>query len=328
MRCCPSPKIVPSPRSRSTERALLILATAGLLVACGSEAPEKIQQTPAVAEPPIIVMGSAQAQFSAVKWPAALPGASVIGSYTRGCLARGVALPLDGAHWQVMRPSRNRYWGHPSLVSFVERLADKASRSGWRGLLVGDLGQPRGGPAPTGHASHQIGLDVDIWLTPMPARLYSDVERETTPARSMLKLHTITVDRKLFTSAQATFIKRAAEFDEVTRIFVNPGIKKALCKGAGRDRAWLGKVRPWRGHDEHIHVRLRCPAGEAMCQAQDAPPDGDGCGKELTSWLKSTDWLPSAGPEPPIPPVPMSALPNACAQVVQAPDAQRTAVNR
>jgi len=31
----------------------------------------------------------------------------------------------------------------------------------------------------------------------------------------------------------------------VQRIFVNPAIKKALCREAGGDRAWLQKVRPW-----------------------------------------------------------------------------------
>ena len=77
-----------------------------------------------------------------------------------------------------------------------------------------------------------------------------------------------------------------------------------------------------------MHVRLRCPAGEAMCQAQDPPPVGDGCGAELTAWLKSKDWLPGAGPEPTMQPIPMSALPAACAQVVQAPDVQQTATNR
>src|SRR5579862_1298951 len=39
----------------------------------------------------------------------ASPGpAQAIGTYTKGCLAGGVALPADGPNWQVMRPSRNR----------------------------------------------------------------------------------------------------------------------------------------------------------------------------------------------------------------------------
>ena len=60
----------------------------------------------------------------------------------------------------------NRNWGHPELIQFIEQLSEKAARNGWRGLLIGD--QPRGGPLLAGHTSHQLGLDVDIWLTPMP----------------------------------------------------------------------------------------------------------------------------------------------------------------
>jgi len=268
-----------SPRSRPTSRALLALALATLIVGCEAAPPRVETSAPAVGPPPVaVVAGSAQAQFSAVRLPAAISGPGVIGSYSKGCLARAEALPLDGPHWQVMRTSRNRYWGHPSLIAFIKTLAERESQAGWQGLLVGDLGQPRGGPSPTGHASHQIGLDVDIWLTPAPARRYSDAERETTPAPSMLQAQSIEVDHNVFTPAHAELIKRAAQFGEVERIFVNPGIKKALCDRAGSDRDWLAKVRPWRGHDEHMHVRLRCPAGETMCTSQDEPPAGDGCG--------------------------------------------------
>ena len=91
-----------------------------------------------------------------------------IGFYSKGCLSGAVALPINGATWQVMRLSRNRNWGHPNLVQFLERLAAQGPKTGWRGLLVGDMSQPRGGPMLTGHASHQVGLDADIWLTPMP----------------------------------------------------------------------------------------------------------------------------------------------------------------
>src|SRR5882724_2272336 len=101
-----------------------------------------------------------------------------IGFYAKGCLAGAQALPVNGKTWQVMRLSRNRNWGHPNLVEFLERLADQAPKTGWRGLLLGDMSQPRGGPMMGGHASHQVGLDTDIWLTPMPDRELSREERE------------------------------------------------------------------------------------------------------------------------------------------------------
>ena len=94
--------------------------------------------------------------------------AKAIGYYTRGCLAGGQALAVDGPAWQAMRLSRNRNWGHPKLISYLERFAKQVKeQDGWPGLLIGDLSQPRGGPMLTGHRSHQMGLDADIWLNPM-----------------------------------------------------------------------------------------------------------------------------------------------------------------
>src|SRR5258708_38555203 len=94
----------------------------------------------------------------------------VIGFYAKGCLAGARAMPINGPTWQVMRLSRNRNWGHPSLVQSIEHLSARGTKGGWPGLLVGDMSQPRGGPMITGHASHQVGLDADIWLRPMPDR--------------------------------------------------------------------------------------------------------------------------------------------------------------
>jgi penicillin-insensitive murein endopeptidase len=63
---------------------------------------------------------------------------------------------------------------------------------------------------------------------------------------------------------------------------VNTAIKKALCRDAGKDRAWLGKVQPWLGHDWHFHVRLNCPADSPDCEPQPPRPAGDGCtGSEM-----------------------------------------------
>jgi penicillin-insensitive murein endopeptidase len=51
-----------------------------------------------------------------------------------------------------MRLSRNRNWGHPELVKFLERFAPLAAKAtGWMGILIGDMAQPRGGPLPFGH---------------------------------------------------------------------------------------------------------------------------------------------------------------------------------
>ena len=215
-----------------------------------------------------------------------VPPVESIGAYNRGCLAGGQALPLDGDGYQVMRISRARYFGHPDLVRFIETLAADLHRDGYPGLLVGDLAQPRGGPMSSGHRSHQIGLDADIWFMPAPDRRLTDDERETLPAQSMVAADGtgVTAD---WGAPQIAALRRAAEAPEVERIFVNPAIKRELCATITADRGWLAKIRPWWGHDAHFHVRLACPADQYACVAQAPVPPQDGCDAGLDWWFSA-----------------------------------------
>jgi penicillin-insensitive murein endopeptidase len=238
--------------------------------------------------------------FGAVDAPAPL-AARAIGSYAKGCLAGAVSLPINGPDWQVMRLSRNRNWGHPRLLDYLERLAsDARALDGWPGLLIGDMSQPRGGPMITGHTSHQVGLDADIWLTPMPDRILTREEREEISAVSMLK-DPFSVNPSVFTALQVKLLRRAASYPQVARIFVHPAIKRALCEQAGKNRAWLGKVRPWWNHFYHFHVRLTCPPGMESCGNQPPTKDDDGCGQELAEWYKMLRQSEIAMARPPVP---------------------------
>ena len=263
----------------------------------------------------------ARTLFGHARTPATLAPAA-IGFYTHGCLAGGVALPLTGTRWQVMRPSRNRNYGHPALVRFLERLAEKGPALGWNGLLVGDMAQARGGPMLSGHASHQVGLDADIWLTPMPKRELTRTEREKMSATSMVARNRLDVNPTIWTAQHVAIIRAAASDPEVERIFVNPAIKKALCRYAGVDREWLRTVRPWPGHDYHFHVRMGCPAESIDCKPQDPPPVGDGCGDELDYWFKPEVMHPKPKPVvpgKPVSPLTLADLPPACRTVIEAP---------
>ncbi len=236
-----------------------------------------------------------------------------IGAYERGCLEGAVELPADGPNWQVMRPSRNRAWGQPALIRFIEALAPKLpALAGWPGLLIGDIGQPRGGPMLTGHGSHQIGLDADIWLAPMPGRRLSRAEREEMSATDVVAAGGRDVDPAIWTAAHRRLLEAFARQPRVARIFVNPAIKRALCREAGADRAWLTKIRAWWGHDYHFHLRLSCPPGQGECRDQMPPPPGDGCGKQLAWWF-----TPEARHPPPSHgrPLLVGDLPRACAAV-------------
>src|SRR6516162_3992461 len=147
-----------------------------------------------------------------------------IGGYFDGCLAGAVPLQITGPTWQVMRLSRNRNWGNPQLVRFIQRFAMNAKKVGWNGLLVGDMSQPRGGPMLSEHRSHQIGLDVDIWFTPMPDHVQSREEREFSSATDVVAPDQLDVDPEVWTLRHTELIRTAAQDPVVIRILVNAAI--------------------------------------------------------------------------------------------------------
>ena len=169
----------------------------------------------------------------------------------------------------------------------------------------------------SGHASRQMGLDVDLWLIPAPHPGLSAAEREELSAVSMLRPGVREVDPARFGPGQAAPIHRAAQSPQVERVFIHPTLKQALCAGVGGDRAWLAKVRPRWGRDEPFHVQLACPPDQPDCHAHKAPPPGDGCGAELAWWLSDEPWKPEAiGPSKPLR---MADMPSACQAVLVAP---------
>src|SRR4030088_2942670 len=258
--------------------------------------------------------------------PAAMP-TRVVGFYAHGCIAGAEALPINGDTWQVMRLSRNRNWAHPDMVALLKRLAAQAHKdAGWPGSLVGDMSQPRGGPMLTGHASHQVGLDADIWLTPMPNRQLSRNEREEMSAIMMVRADRLDIDPNAWTPNHLAVIRAAAQEPSVQRIFVNAAIKKALCREAKGDRNWLSKVRPMYGHDYHFHLRIKCPPGSSECESQPEPSadEGSRAGDPANCFKDSTiPPKPPKVPPKPKPPMTLAQLPAACRQILAAPDAKQ-----
>ncbi len=317
-----APSSHPGPSSQST-RAAPVQSSTKSPAAATSQAPSAAPTTPTTPSP-VSAPVAAKQLFGAVKLPAPIK-ASAIGGYADGCLAGARALPVDGKAWQAMRLERNRNWGHPALVKWLETFAvDAQKHDGWNGLLVGDMSQPRGGPMLTGHASHQIGLDADIWFTPMPDRRLTEQERRDMSATSMLARNQIEVDPAVWDERRARIIKRAASSPDVERIFVHPAIKKALCNSAanfGPDRSWLSKVRAYWSHHYHFHVRIGCPKDSASCKGQPPPPTDDGCGKELDDWMKRISAPPpppyTGPPKAPPPPMTLDRLPAECRVVLE-----------
>ncbi len=277
---------------------------AALLLAIGA---------PAAAEPPAKTLFGAANRGSAQK-------AASFGSYAKGCLAGAEQLPQTGPTWQAMRLSRNRNWGHPVLIDFLQDLSRKAARQkGWNGIYIGDMSQPRGGPMLSGHRSHQIGLDADIWMRPAKRLNLSVAERESISSISMRRAKGAYVNGN-WTRQHHNILKAAAKDPRVARIFVFPGAKVQMCNDEKGDRSWLRKIRPWWGHHYHFHVRLKCPKGARGCVNQAPPPKGDGC-KDAEKWVRDILDPPPPPPKPTKPvkprsPLTLSDLPKQCGSVL------------
>lgn len=208
--------------------------------------------------------------------------AQAIGSTSGGCLQGAATLPASGPGYEVLHLRRNRRYGHPELVAFIKRLGKTAKKQKLGLLVVGDLSQPRGGPTPSGHRSHQTGLDVDLgYVAPAGLRPghVSAAEREKVGPTAVIDLQTHKAT-PAWTPNTVKLLAAAASDPAVDRIFVNPAIKRMLCDAPTRNEAWAARLRPWWGHHDHFHVRLKCPADSAACVPQDPPPD-DGCGPSL-----------------------------------------------
>jgi len=261
--------------------------------------------------------GAAAADWSKVDTPAAGVARS-LGGPADGCLAGAEALPFDGVGYQVVRVSRNRMWGHPQTIAFVRALGTEAASMGLPPLYIGDLSQPRGGPMRSGHASHQNGNDVDIWFNLAPKPPLPAAAREEIPIVRLVTADELSVDPAVWQPAHARLLRAAALRPEVDRIFVHFAIKRELCRTQSGDREWLRRIRPWLGHDDHFHVRLKCPPGSAGCVTQAAIAPGDGCDETLDWWFTDAVQRHKAVHIPQALPRRQPKLPEACTTVLNA----------
>lgn len=255
-----------------------------------------------------------------------------IGTYARGCAAGLVELPESGPTWQAMRLSRHRNFGQPVTVQFLEDLSRAATQVGWAGIYIGDIGQPRGGPMVSGHASHQIGLDADVWTLKPQSLTLTPKQRESISSISIRTADQLRVNQN-WDNTYAALLKVAASDPRVDRIFVAAAAKIEMCKTAKpSDTAWLQKIRPEAGHEDHFHIRMKCPKGARLCQTQkptvsELSKGGNGCDETLQYWVSDAYLHPKkvAKPSKPTKPVVrkrgprqyiMSDLPKQCLAVL------------
>jgi penicillin-insensitive murein endopeptidase len=151
----------------------------------------------------------------------------------------------------------------------------------------------------------------------MPNRELTRAEREQISSLNVVRANRLDIDAKAWTDQHLAVIRSAAIEPAVQRVFVNPAIKKAMCRSQ-KDQWWMGKIRPTAGHNFHFHVRLHCPPGQVGCVAQEPVAPGDGCDAGLHWWFSEEALNPKLGVGPAKPPLRLADLPKQCAAVLGA----------
>ncbi len=244
----------------------------------------------------------------------------IVGNANNGCIAGAERLPDAAPGLQTVRLGKSSFWGHPDTIAGIKLLAVRARAAGLPDLYMNDFSAPRGGPLPGGHASHQTGLDADVYLDiSAPRPQLSAAEREAIEPPTLVRPDQRGVDMARWRPGHVTLLRLATELPGVDRVLVNAAIKKQLCTEVpANDRAWLHRIRPWYAHTSHMHVHFRCPAGQAECIDIPPIPAGDGCDASLQWWFDRLD-QPPAPPKPGAKPPPRPKLPAACGPIMSAP---------
>ena len=180
-----------------------------------------------------------------------------------------------GPTWQVMRLSRNRNWGHPELIAFLERFANRAATSdGWRGparrrhvaaARRTDADRPR---QPSDRPRRRHLVDADARPVAFARRARDACPRPIWSPTIGRDVDPNGVDPKHGTELIQAPLRQDAEVER----FPSTRRSRRHCATRPVRTGLARKVRPWLGHDYHFHVRMRCPADNASCDAQQPAP--------------------------------------------------------
>jgi murein endopeptidase len=229
---------------------LLVLALPAAVLALPSDPERPPAPAPTSTPSPLPTATPSPLPQVRVPKPAPLPRvrpvkpARAAGLPWSGRLINGRQLPLSGPGYLTWDPIRKqmpnrgwRRWGTDRLLRTVQRVLAAYARRHPDAppVLVGDLSRPGGGDfgprfGGIGHASHQNGLDADIYYPRVDRRLRAPRRPEQVDLAAAQEL----VD---------AFVREGAE-----RVFVGPSLD---LRGPSRI------VQPLTNHDNHIHVRLR-----------------------------------------------------------------------
>jgi penicillin-insensitive murein DD-endopeptidase len=211
----------------------------------------------------------------------AWPDSTSCGAANRGALHGAVLLPRAGAGYVTPEPwwSRGRRYGTAELVGLIMRSAATVEQHHPGGLLgVADLSTETGGVL-TGHRSHQSGRDVDLVfyaLDPAGSPFSPDQHmayygQSGVGQYARAPSFSREIAERYFDLARNWALIRALLTDaesEVEHIFVSSRVRQWLLDYAQqigepedlvmRAARVLRKPKGVDGHNDHMHVRVRC----------------------------------------------------------------------
>jgi penicillin-insensitive murein endopeptidase len=212
--------------------------------------------------------------------------AQAFGVYDRGSLEHADKIPLLGEGYLKIFQDRDRGYGTLDLISVIVAAAKEIHRDipATEAVQVGDVASKMGGRLGR-HGSHQNGLDADIAYFKKDHRVMN-VARSSAGETGFDEKF---VDRRgnvipnFDIEANWRFIQILVATKQVDRIFADQHIKREFCRYAvakGMREEWketLRKIRHWKNHQDHMHVRVTCPPNSPMCKPIPTIPEGDGC---------------------------------------------------
>lgn len=196
------------------------------------------------------------------------PSQSKDGS-SQGSLTNGSLMPKSGLGFRRVG-DESESWGAGHMISLIENASAYFTKEIWPGkeICVGGIAKQFGGKYGP-HKSHQNGLDADIlfvgnndWKSVLNEK--GEVTDRFNTEMNWAFWRSI-FDQKI--------VENGKEISIVTMILVDPRIKTFLCDWGTKnnifanpiDRELMTRIRPTEGHDDHMHIRIRCSPHHPLC---------------------------------------------------------------
>lgn len=205
-----------------------------------------------------------------------------IGTPNQGLLEDAECLPESGEGYMQLFRDMQRIWGATPMIDMIQKTAADMSRRypGRDRLQVEDISAENGGDI-DGHGSHENGLDVDLGFFKVNGIEHDPRATGQMYAPKMVEGGRPTANFDLERNWE--LMKTLHRHGNVQKVFIDQVLKNEMCRYAKSKGDYNSNIQVLRSlrhetnHQDHIHVRLRCPANAKKCVNLPDPPAGSGC---------------------------------------------------